>query len=177
MTDCELVRVHRRKHLDCYDGYVLAVGKRWLLLANLDGAIVLDGYTALRRRDVKSVRRKCTADFVRTALTLRGQWPPAPPATQVDLEGTRSLLASLRGQWPLVTVHPELEDPDVCFIGDLQHVGRKWMRLREITPQATWTEPPSEFRIDRITRVDMGGRYEQALIDVVRSDPTRTVRP
>ncbi|CAA9438887.1 MAG: hypothetical protein AVDCRST_MAG35-3126, partial [uncultured Quadrisphaera sp.] len=38
--------------------------------------------------------------------------------------------------------------------------------LREITPRATWDETGAEVRLDRITRIDVGGRYEQALSDV-----------
>lgn len=155
-ADGDLVRVRRRGHLVTHEGYVLAVGERWLLLANLDPAIVLDG-------------------FVRSALTLRGQWPPAPPPTPVALDDTRALLGSVDGRWPLVTIHPELDDPEVCFIGEVQRVGRKTVSLREITPDATWREPREAYRLGRITRVDVGGSHERALIEVATSsdDPSR----
>ena len=164
-ADGALVRVRRRKHLEPREGYVLAVGERWLLLADLDPAILLDGFTALRVRDVKTVERPQNAAFVSAALALRSQWPPAAPPTPIALGDTRALLTSLRGRWPLVTVHPEIDDPDVCFVGEVQRVGRKTLRLREITPRATW-EDPRGLRLSHITRVDVGGRYEQALMQV-----------
>lgn len=162
----ELVRVHRRRHLESLDGYVLAVGDDWLLLANLDPGILLDGFTALRLRDVAQVQYKHTSDFVQSALDLRGQWPPATPGETIALASISALLESLRGQWPLVTVHLELDDPDVCFIGEVQRVGKRKLLLREISPRAAWIDLPGKFRLDDLTRVDVGASYERALVEV-----------
>ncbi len=68
-----------------------------------------------------------------------------------------------------MTVHPELDDPDVCFIGKVQHLSRKMLHLREITPRATWSDSRGKFQMGRITRVDVGGNYEQALVQVATS--------
>lgn len=100
----ELVRVHRGKRLESREGYVLDAGSQWFLLANLDPAIRVDGYCMLRVGDVRGVERLASGAFVRDALSIRGQWPPAPLVPPVALEDTRALLASLRPAWPLVTV-------------------------------------------------------------------------
>lgn len=106
--------------------------------------------------------------MVQGALTLREMWPPAPPVTGVDLDTVDALLTSLMGQ-PLVTIHPEHDDPDVCFIGAPVDLANGKLRLLEVTPRAVWTKRPTKHRLDDITRVDIGGRYEQALLGVAGS--------
>jgi hypothetical protein len=165
-----LVRIDRGEDVDRMDGYVVAVGAEWLLLAVLDDAIVLDGHAALRVEDVRRVRSRSTSDMVQQALTVREHWPPTPPAVQVDLDSTRGLLTSLMTQ-PLVTVHPENEDADICFVGAPAGLGDRSLRLLEVTPRAVWNSRPTKYRLDDITRVEIGGRYEQALLSVAGPAP------
>lgn len=160
-----LVRIDRGSDLDLIEGYVVAVGAEWLLLAVLDGAIVLDGHTALRLQDVRAVRQRSSGDMAQQALTLREQWPPTLPAVQLDLDSARGLLTSLLAQ-PVITVHPELDDPDVCFVGAPAELGDRSLRLLEVTPRGVWNSRPTKHRVEDITRVDIGGRYEQALLSV-----------
>jgi hypothetical protein len=169
--ELELVRLARRGDLETVEGFVIEVGPEWVLLSCLDPAIRLDGHTAVRRDDVSKVRRPSTGDFVRRALELRGEWPPAGPAFPVDLTDARTLLRSLHGSAPLVTVHAEHDDPDQCLIGAIDGLGTRTLRLREVTPRAVWTVASTRQRIDRITRVDVGGAYEQALLDVAGPTP------
>lgn len=167
-----LVRIDRGSDVDSIDGYVVSVGAEWLLLAVLDHAIVLDGHTALRLEDVRRVRSRSSGDMAQQALDLREQWPPGPPAVQVDLDSTWAMLTSLMTQ-PLVTVHPENEDADICFVGVPVGLGDRSLRLLEVTPRAVWASRPTKFRLDDITRIDIGGRYEQALLSV--AGPARGV--
>jgi hypothetical protein len=159
-----LVRV-ARGDLDVIDGYVVAAGAEWLLLAVLDDAIVLDGHAALRLKDVRRIGRRGNGEMAQQALTLRGQWPPMPPAVPVDLDSVDGLLTSLMAQ-PVITVHPEHDDPDVCFVGAPVGLENDVLRLLELTPRAVWTRRPTKHRVDDITRVDVGGRYEDALLSV-----------
>jgi len=165
-----LVRLDRGKDVDRVDGYVVSVGAEWVLLAYLDGAIVFDGHTALRVEDVRHVRHLPNADMVRQALTLRGQWPPAPPPEALDLDDVRGLLTSLAAQ-PLVAVHLEHDDPDSCWIGAPAGLGDRSLRLLEIMPSAVWNTRPTKHRVERITRVGIGGRYEDALLSVAGPPP------
>lgn len=81
-----LVRIDRGRDLDLIDGYVVAVGAGWLLLAALDDAIVLDGHIALRLNDVRRVGRRSNGEMAKQALALREQWPPSAPPVEVDLD-------------------------------------------------------------------------------------------
>lgn len=160
-----LVRVDRGDEFDLLDGYVVAVGSEWVLLAVLDDAIVLDGHTALRLADVRRIGRRSNDDMVQQALSVREQWPPAPPGVTIDLDSIRGLLTTLMEQ-PVITVHPELDDPTVCFIGAPAGLGDRSLRLVEVDSRGVWNNRSTKHRIADITRIDIGGRYEQALLSV-----------
>lgn len=168
-----LVRIDRGRDVDSVEGYVVGVGVRWLLLAFLDDAIVLDGHTALRLQDVRRVRFRTNGGMAQQALTLRGQWPPALPAEPIDLDDDRGLFTSLLTQ-PFLNVQPENDNPDVCYIGAPEGLGDRSLRLLEITPRGVWGTRTTKYRVQDITRVEIGGRYEQALLSVAGTAPDLT---
>ena len=73
------------------------------------------------------------------------------------------LLLSAGRAFPLVTIHRERIDPEVCFIGRVQGIDRGRLSLLEIGPDAKWEDSPEEYRVGEITRVNFGGDYETAL--------------
>ncbi|GCD18844.1 hypothetical protein ACFO3K_17885 [Cellulomonas algicola] len=162
------VRVTRRiRKAASIDGYVVDVGRAWLLVAVLGDDIRLDGWTAVRLSDVRRVRERVdeSAAFYRAALTARGEWPPGPPSStgSLDLDDVGGLVRTAGAAAPLVTIHVEEDDPSVCFVGRPERVGPKHLRLREITPGATWDDTTTRWRLRDLTRVDVGGGYEDAL--------------
>lgn len=165
--DLAVVRVGRSiPRADTVEGVVVGIGAEWVLIAVVDPMVVLDGLVAVRLADVTKVRRCGGADsFVGRALRARGQWPPPGDAT-LDLDGTRELLITAAAASALVTIHIEEVRTDVCFIGRPVRVGPRVLRLREITPEAEWTDEPSRWRLPDITRVEIGGSYEAALLVV-----------
>lgn len=165
-----LVRLRRAGALDDVSGYVLAVGRRWVLLARVADTICSDGWTAVRLRSVRRVRADAHRDFVDAALRLRGQWPPRLPDQVLDLDSSRALLGSLRGE-ELVAVHPERRDPDICFVGVVRDVRDVRDHLVEVTPGARWEARRRRRRLRAITRVDVGGSYEAALRLVAGAAP------
>lgn len=163
--DLAIVRLSRSiAHADTLDGVVVGIGAEWVLMAVIDPKIVLDGLAAVRLADVTKVRRRGGPDsFVGRALRARGQWPPRGDAT-LDLDEARGLLVSAAAASPLVTIHIEEVRPDVCVIGRPLRVGPKVVRLLEISPEAEWAAEPSRGRLADVTRVDIGGSYEAALL-------------
>jgi hypothetical protein len=79
-------------------------------------------------------------------------------------------LLSAGRAFPLVTIHREQVDPDVCWIGRVQGLDRGRVSLLEIGPDAQWDDFPEEYRVKEITRVNFGGEYEGAL-HLVGGDP------
>ncbi|NQU47903.1 MAG: hypothetical protein HQ519_04595 [Planctomycetes bacterium] len=96
----------------------------------------------MRFQDVSSCKSPCpTADFQETALAMRGD--KRSPEHGVDMSTITSILKSAGKKFHVVTIHSEVDDPDVCFIG-----------------RVLATE---KYALDTITRVDFGGGYEGAL--------------
>lgn len=158
-----LLRISRTiRRSDKIDGFVVGVGQAWVLLAVLDPNIYLNGYTALRLGDVSKVKRRGgPVTFVGRALAARGEWPPV--AVDVDLDSVADLVRTGSNVAPLVTLHVEEDDPDVCYVGRPVRFTNRSVRLLEITPQAEWRDRPTKWSLADVTRVDFGGRYEEAL--------------
>ena len=94
---------------------------------------------------------------------LRGMEPTVPEA--IDFSTMRELLRSAGVRYPLVTVHPELRDPEVCYVGRVVKVGRRNVSLKLINPDASWYRI-RKFPMSAITRVDFDDGYAKALWQV-----------
>jgi hypothetical protein len=169
-ADALLVRVYRGTgddDMDWLEGYVVAIGRRWLLLARVSNDIWLTGWSAVRLRDVSVVEPRANARFTTEALRRREQWPLPPVPLDLDLDSRRGLLSSLVGSEvdgeQVVALHPERRDPDVCFVGVVRGVSRHWVDLLEVTIAAQWETGTTKRAVEAITRVDIAGGYESAL--------------
>jgi len=100
-------------------------------------------------------------EFLQRALKLRGERAKEPKG--VFPEDMRSVIESASRKFPLVTLHREAVDPDCCYIGQVKSLGKKILKLREIDPDATWDPQLYDFSLDEITKINFGGRYEEAL--------------
>jgi len=165
------VRFSRRFEDSRIRGYVLDVGPRFFLLSLVSDRIWFDGFECFRIADVKGVGPDPYSRFVESALKRRGELRPKKP--RVSVKSIDDLLLSAGRAFPLVTIHREQIEPNVCWIGRVQDVDRGRVSLLEINPDATWDENPNEFKLSEITRVNFGGDYENALF-LVGGGPPKT---
>ena len=168
--DMALARLDLGFDMDTVDGYVLGVDQEWVLVALFDSAVVLNGHVAVRVEDIRRVERRHNGDFAQQALALRGQWPPVMPDPEPDLDSTRSLVGSLMHE-PALTVRADHDTPDLALVGVPVELDERHLGLLEITPRAVWLSKPTKHRLAGLTRVDFGGRYEQALLSVAGPMP------
>jgi hypothetical protein len=171
-----LIRFHRRFEDHRITGFVLDVGPKFFLLALVSDRIRFDGYECLRISDVRTIELPTgpMLAFVQSALRKRGERLGRKP--RIDLSAMDRLLLSANRLFPLVTIHREKADPDVCWIGRIRGIDRGRVSLLEINPDATWDEAPTEHRVADITRVDFGGDYEDALYLVGGEPPKESGR-
>ena len=161
----ELVRIVRSiRRADKLEGFVLETGSEWLLMHELNPELFLDGHVALRVADVRSVKPLGGSSFPARALRHYRDKPRRPG--QVELTSAQTVIESFSRRFPLVTIHVERRDPAVCYIGVPLRITGRSLRLREITPQAQWEDEPRTYALRDITQVQIGGRYERALLAV-----------
>ena len=176
MLKSELARAHRERLLvrftrpfegGSFRGYVLDVGPRFFLLLTIgDDGVRFNGFSCLRLVDVRrlNVPHKYAFFIVAAQKKLKEKPPRRPKIAVGDLE---SLLISANHKFPLVTIHREKVDPDICHIGRILDVKRGRVSMLEIGPDAFWDKKPTSYRLAEITRVDFGGQYEEAFCSVV----------
>ncbi len=163
-----LIRFTRSLEQGSVMGYVLATGPRFFLLALVDEGIRFNGFQCLRLEDVRNLQvpAEC-ATFVEKALKLRGEKRPRTP--RISVQSIQELLKTAGRIFPIVTIHREKADPDVCHIGRVLSASESDVSILEIGPDASWDDEALNYRTKQITRVDLGGDYEQALILVASS--------
>ena len=168
------MRVRRRiEGAEVLEGFVVGVGRTWLLLVPLTPLIHLDGWVAVRLDDVMRVKVRGDRDgFVARALRARGEWPPR--GLDLDLDDDAALLRDAGRAAPLVTVHTERDDPGVCSIGEVTAVEDGAVAMRTIDPDARWESHLDDWELGEVTRVELLGDYEGALAlvaDTRAADP------
>jgi hypothetical protein len=170
LTNKQLVRLKRRFEDGWVSGYIVDIGPRFFLLSLVSDRIWFDGFECFRKKDVLLCENDPYASFAEAALRKRGQRKPKKP--RINLDNLEELLLSANGAFPLVTIHHEEVDPDVCYIGRVLGVNRGRVSLLEIAPGAIWDKTPTEHRLNEITRVSFGGDYENALYLVGGEPPS-----
>lgn len=157
---------------DVIKGYVLDLGSKWVLMTAVDGTRV-DGFVAVRARDIESIQPLKPDAFYRRASELAGVWPPAMPAEPIDLSTTRGLIETAHAHATLVNLQMERQAPDCAFIGVPTRWSRTKVWLNEVDPEATWTDTVSKWAFADITRVEFATSYEDDLLLVAGPPPHR----
>jgi hypothetical protein len=157
-----LVRFTRPFERGSVHGYVVDIGPQFFIVALVSAGIRFDGFQCFRLSDVRRLQVPGRyAAFAEAALKRRGE--RIPNKRRVVVTSLSKLLQTANRAFPLVTIHREQVDPDVCQIGRVVEVRNGRLSMLEIGPDAVWDEKPETYRLTEITRVDFGGDYEEAL--------------
>jgi len=174
MLSRSLVRFSRRFEKGTVHGYVLDVGPQFFLLALVSDRIWYDGFECFRIFDVIKLRPDPYEPFVEQALRARGEkWPGKP---RISLKNIHELVLTAGRAFPLVAIHREKIDPDVCWIGRIVEVTPELVKILELGPDAVWETTLEEYWLKEITHVNFGGDYENALY-LVSGEPTKHRMP
>ena len=158
----DLVEINREP-IDEYplEGFLLERTKDLILLNLVNTDVVcLNGYSVIRRRDVRKFKVQHKEAFMIRALRLKNISPGRPSG--VSIASWPALLESLTREFPLFTIHQEWLDSEVCFVGRLATMSNSAFGLKEIDPDGRWNRSRS-YKFRDLTKVDFGGGYEDAL--------------
>jgi hypothetical protein len=157
-----LVRFASALERGTVNGYVLAVGPQFFLIALMSDGIRPNGFQCYRLPDIRRLRVPDKyAQFHEAVLKKRGiRFPKKPP---VVVSSLAQLLITANRAFPLVTIHREKVDSGACWIGRVVDLSKSYVTLLEIGPGAIWDNQLESYRLSEITRVDFGGDYESAL--------------
>jgi hypothetical protein len=153
------------------EGVVLELSDEWVLLAGLREGAYLNGYHALRVKDLVDVEPETRfLPFLQRHQT----WPPARPAGDLELSDLRSIVtvgASVAG---VVSIYREAKRPGTLLIGAPIEWTKKSLWLLPVTPQCRWEDHMDQIRLKDVTQVGFGGDYETAVLEVAGPVPPRT---
>jgi len=166
-----LIRLSRRFEDTKIRGYVEGIGPQFVMVSLVSDRLWFDGFECFRTTDIVHMEPDPYSAFAEAALRKRKQKRPRIP--RIDLANTESLLLSAAQSFPLVTIHREEIDPEVCWIGRVLSVTRGRVSLLEINPDATWDNEPNEYALKGITCVGFAADYEDALHAVGGDPPVR----
>lgn len=171
MRKRQFVRFTRSFEQEFARGYVLDVGPKFFLLALQSDQMRFDGFSCFRIADVKNLSRDPYAAFAEAAFKKLRE--PRPKKPRVSVASVEELLLSANSLFPLVTIHREKVDPDVCWIGKVEGIRQGQVALLEIGPDAKWDRKSTSYKMSEITAVEFGGEYEIALHLVGGKPPSR----
>lgn len=144
---------------DHLEGFVVNVDRGWAVL-HLVVDVGLNGWSAVRLDTIRDVVRQPADAFITRALAWAGE---RPEPAGLDTSSISELLRSASTEFPLITLYTEAADPNVCAIGRPTHLGGSKVTFLDVSSEAVWADEPRKFRLDDLTRVDVGGRYEHVL--------------
>jgi len=164
-----MVRVCRHSDPEMVSGFVVDIGRKWVLLVRtMDGGFT-DGHIAIRLSDIRKVS-KDTSFEGRFARTLP-DWPPrAPHEEPIDLDRTRGLLRSFGTPGALVGIE-STHRTSSTWIGIPNDIVGRWFYLWEVRPDASWHEQPLGYRLRKIVMVYSGSHYLRGLAAVAGEPP------
>jgi hypothetical protein len=142
-------------------GFVVDFSDELILLHRLDwNTFTLDGYTLLRRKDVKHQRVFTQTSWPNRAIKSLKLRPKILPHIPLGSWSEAIIEVSLR--FPLIHVERELVYPDECHLGVALKLSDKLLTLDCLNFDSEWAGPYS-IKLNQITRIDFGGGYERAL--------------
>lgn len=146
-------------------GFVVGIGRKWVLIHVLDRGVRLNGYHAIRERDI--TRARLSADRFRVRfLAINNQEGVAPDG--IALDRTRDLLRTATERSRIIGVNTEYDDESIRYIGAARDFGNRRFAIKGVSTQAKWK--PSDgrnYRYFEVSRIDFDDDYMRALLTVL----------
>lgn len=158
-----LFEVKRRfKNVGSTTGFIVDFSEPLVLFHTLDtDTFQLNGYTMIRKEDITKYRVFGKTEYWQVRAVRYFHLKPMRP-TGVSVTSLPALLKSVTEHYPLITLHPERTNPDVCFLGQLVSTTERTFTIEDLNSNGEWSGP-RRMRFSDVTRVDFGDGYAGAL--------------
>jgi hypothetical protein len=171
MAEQRMVRVERKpKYADRLDGFIVQVGEKWALLAQISDGGFFNGHIAFRLRDIARIKRD--RSFENVYARTQPEWPPTAPEG-IQLNSTADVLISLGTGAALMGIEKEYERR-AKWIGVFDEIVGKYFYLHEVRPDASWHKRPLGYKLKAITTVEVRSHYMVGLSAVAGGGPVAT---
>lgn len=142
------------------DGFVIAMTGDWVVLHSLDG-VYLDGIVMLRRQDISRVLFRDDDAYHHRAIAASGE--KVTEFTCGDGGGAPELLSAADDRADIVAVHFEVLEGEPLIVGRLIDLRKKSFDLHFVGRDGVWVDDVDRWRYRDLTRIEVGGRYLDAL--------------
>jgi hypothetical protein len=168
MAEQRMVRIERTpKYADRLDGFIVQVGEKWALMAQISDGGFFNGHIAFRLRDVGRIKRD--KSFENVYARTQQEWPPTAPPN-IGLDSVVDVIRGLGSDETLMGIQKENER-HAMWIGVSDEILGKCFYLHEVRPDATWHKKPLGYKLKAITTVEIGTRYMVGLSAVAGRGP------
>lgn len=143
------------------DGFVIALTDDWLVMHALDDGVYLDDIVILRLQDVSRVWFRDDNAYHHRAIAGLGQ-----SIAIFECDGSAStseLLNAASAKSDILAIHLETLEQEPLFIGRLVKLRNKSFDLHYVGRDGVWSDTVDRLRYRDLTRIEVDGRYLQAL--------------
>ena len=152
----------KRGKFDNFLGFVLDANEKFTLVNNFDFDSGATGFAVFENKSVKDYELyDDPASFDALLLKIKKVKPKEKPAVSID--SIADLIKTTSEIFPLVVIHREKIDNEVCWIGKVAEIKKKSFLLKSIDPNAEWEEELTKVPFKDVTRVEFGNGYENSL--------------
>lgn len=143
------------------DGYVIALTNDWVVMHTLDAGIYLDEIVMLRIEDVAQVWFRDDDAYHRRATAALGE---SVASFDCNANASAADLIEAASAWAdIFATHFEVLDGEPFFIGRLIKLRNKSFDMHYLGRDGVWAREVERWKYRDVTRIELGGRYLNAL--------------
>lgn len=142
-------------------GFVIALTQDWVVVHALNAGVYLDEVAFLRLQDVSKVWFRDDDAYHHRAVDDLGQSTATVDCP--DDADVRQMLSIASAHGDVLAVYTEVVDDDALFVGRLIKLRKKSFDLHFVGRDGVWVDELDRHRYKDVTRIEVGGRYLDAL--------------
>lgn len=153
------------------DGFVIALTDDWLVIHSLDGVYV-DDIVMLRLRDISRVWFRDDDAYHHRAIEGLDQRVATFECD--DSASASDLLKAATTRADIVAIHLEVLEGEPLFVGRLVKPRKKSFDFHYVGRDGVWANDLDRLKYRDVTRIEVGGRYLEALNRFADPHPVAT---